>query len=69
LGIDYANMEPREVLLRVIENLAEAQSRMMAVRDEVIDKLGYESIAAHISAALAAAEATLTEAHEKLHES
>ena len=68
--MDYRNnMGRHEVLPEVIEDLAEAESRMIAARNKMIEGPGYESIAAHISSALAAVEAALAEAHNKLHES
>ena len=47
--MDYRNnMGPREVLPEVIEDLAEAESRMIAAGNKMIEGPGYESIAAHI---------------------
>ena len=71
--MDYKNMKPHKVVIaQVIEDLAEAEGRMLSAREKMsgsllADEPGYESIAAHISAALASAGAALAEAHDKPH--
>jgi hypothetical protein len=72
--MDYEDTEPHEVLIEIIEDLAEAEGRMRAARDKMASPFlagrpTYESIAAHIDSALASAAAALAEAHNELHES
>ncbi len=72
--MDYENTEPHEVLIGIIEDLAEAEGRMRAARDKMgdsflVDSEDYESIVDHIDSALASAGAALAEAHHKLHHS
>lgn len=72
--MDYENIEPHEVLIEIIEDLAEAEGRLRAARDKIgdpflADSEDYESIADHLDSALASAEAALAEAHHKLHRS
>ncbi len=71
--MDYQNIEPYEVLSKIIEDLAEAEGRMRSARDIMndsflVDSEDYESIADHIDSALASAGAALAEIHHKFHE-
>ena len=71
--MDRENVEPKEALTEIIEDLAEAEDRMRAARDQMggyflADSPDYRSIAAHIDRALASAGAALAEAHDKLHQ-
>lgn len=72
MGMDHENVEPKEALIGIIEDLAAAEGRMRAARDKMsssflADNPGYQSIAAHIDEALASAGAALAETHDKLH--
>ena len=71
--MDHTNMMPGGILTEVIEDLVQAEGRMLAAREKIdasiADRPGYESIAGHINSALASTTAALAAAHDKLHES
>jgi hypothetical protein len=71
--MDYENVESEEAIIEIIEDVAEAEGRMRAARDQMgnsfpADSPDYQSIAAHIDRALASAGAALAEAHDRLHQ-
>ncbi len=71
--VDHTNMMPGGILPQVIEDLVQAEGRMLAALEKIdsslADRSGYESIAGHINSALASTTAALAAAHNKLHES
>jgi hypothetical protein len=73
--MDHADTQlPREDLGELIENLIEAESRLLSAQAVMLDsslahRSGYESIVEHISVALGAAQTALAELHHKFHES
>ena len=71
--MDHENVEPKEALIGIIEDLVAAEGRMGAARDKMspsflADNPGYQSIAAHMDGALASAGAALAETHDELHQ-
>ena len=71
--MDHTNMMPGGILPEVIEDLVQAEGRMLAAREKIESSLayrpGYESIAGDINSALASTAAALAKVHDKLHES
>ncbi len=71
--MEHEGVESRQVISKVIEDLAQAEGLMRVARDRmnvpfVADRPDYASIVAHIDLTLASVGPAIAEAHSKLHE-